>query len=302
MSVIDDERWRAVTTRDRRADGTFYYSVRTTGVYSRPSCVARPARRENVLFFDTAAEAESAGFRPCRRCRPTEPTLNERHTAAVVQACRLVTGRQGRVSLDDLAGAVGFSRFHFHRVFKSVTGLTPHSYMAACRAERVRSELVAAESVTDAIYDSGFNSNGHFYAASPEILGMTPSSFRAGGHGTHIRYHLGPCSTGRVLVALTDRGVCEVLLGADVDGLVWRLRSRFPNARLDAVDPISAERINRILASAEPPLGARELPGEVRGIVLRQRIREALREATPNLPRQHGLHGKKPIVARSRAN
>jgi AraC family transcriptional regulator of adaptative response/methylated-DNA-[protein]-cysteine methyltransferase len=285
MTWIDDQRWHAVSTRDRRADGTFYYSVLTTGLYSRPSCVARPARRENVLFFDTVEQAQAAGFRPCRRCRPAEPTLHERHVAVIARACRLANRTTEPLSLDELAGSAGFSRFHFHRMFKSVTGLTPHSYMAACRAERVRNELGAASSVADAIYEAGFNSNGHFYATSPEILGMTPSTFRAGGDGTEIQYHLGKCSAGTVLVAITDRGVCEVLLGEPADDLIAQLDAAFPNAWLAAVEPTSGERIDRALIHAEPPVSARELPGDVRCSVLRQRIRESLRDVSVPAPR-----------------
>src|SRR5213079_297045 len=159
----DDERWEAVRRRDHAADGSFYYAVRTTGVYCRPSCAARLARRENVSFYATCAEAERAGFRPCKRCRPSEATLAERQAAAVAKACRLIEEAEELPSLDALAQAAGLSRFHFHRVFKAATGVTPKAYADAHRGRRVREELAHRNTVTEAIYGAGFNSSGRFY-------------------------------------------------------------------------------------------------------------------------------------------
>src|ERR671934_2660817 len=182
-SSLDDGRWRAVQRRDRAADGTFVYCVRTTGVYCRPSCAARLPRRENVMFYATCADAERAGFRPCKRCRPNAPALAEAHATVVARACRLIEQAEEPPTLDALAQAAGMSRFHFHRVFKAVTGVTPRAYAAAHRTRRVRETLAHAGTVTEAIYDAGFNSNGRFYATSSEVLGMTPTNFRAGGAG-----------------------------------------------------------------------------------------------------------------------
>ena len=191
-SLLDDDAcWKAVKRRDRAADGTFFYSVRTTGVYCRPSCAARLPRRENVAFHKTCADAERAGFRPCKRCRPNEPTLAETHAAAVARACRLIEEAEEAPSLDALAQSAGMSRFHFHRVFKAVTGVTPKAYAAGHRGKRVREELAASNTVTEAIYGAGFNSNGRFYAAASDLLGMTPTQFRAGGSGHVIRFAVG---------------------------------------------------------------------------------------------------------------
>src|SRR5215475_3819610 len=140
-SSSEDPRWRAVERRDRAADGTFVYSVRTTGVYCRPSCAARLPRRENVAFHQTCADAARAGFRPCKRCRPNEPALAEAHAAVVARACRLIEDAEEAPSLDALAQSAGMSRFHFHRVFKAVTGVTPKAYAAGHRGKRVREEL-----------------------------------------------------------------------------------------------------------------------------------------------------------------
>ena len=207
----------------------------TTGVYCRPSCAARQARRENVSFHATPAEAERAGFRPCKRCRPDSHGLLETRAQAVARACRLIETAEEMPSLDALADAAGLSRFHFHRVFKTTTGLTPRAYAAAHRARRVRDELSRSERVTDAIYGAGFSSSGRFYATASEVLGMTPTDFRAGGDGAVIRFAVGECSLGSILVAATERGVCSILLGDEPDALARDLQRRFPNARVIGV-------------------------------------------------------------------
>src|SRR6266853_2180372 len=202
----DEDRWAAVVRRDRGAEGVFYYSVRTTGVYCRPSCAARLARRENVRFHSSCEEAEAAGFRPCKRCRPNEAGLSEQRAAIVAKACRLIETAEEMPNLEALAESAGMSRFHFHRVFKSVTGVTPKAYAAAQRARRVREALPRSSTVTEAIYGAGFNSSGPFYAKSSQVLGMTPTRFRSGGSGAAIRFAVGECSLGAILVAATEKG------------------------------------------------------------------------------------------------
>jgi AraC family transcriptional regulator, regulatory protein of adaptative response / methylated-DNA-[protein]-cysteine methyltransferase len=277
--TTDDERWQAVSRRDRRADGMFYYVVRTTGVYSRPSCVSRTARRRNVIFFSTIEEARDHGYRACRRCRPDEPESPERrHAAAVREACARIDNSTQAPTLEELATAAGFSRFHFHRIFKAVTGVTPHAYLAARRGHRARRELSTADTITDAIYRSGFNSSGRFYAEMPEILGMTPSSFRGGGLGTSIRYSIGESSLGPALVAAADRGVCAVLLGGPACALLRRLRTLFPRARLLGRDAGFRSVVSDALDSAGPPAVCRLLPPEVQHTALRLRVCQALRD------------------------
>ena len=175
-----DPRWASVIARSSEADGTFFYSVRTTGVYCRPSCAARVARPENVRFHPTRQDAEQAGFRPCRRCKPDQPSLIDQHAAMVTEACRLIEASQSVPTLEELANHAGVSGFHLHRVFKAITGVTPREYAAAHRGERVRKELGRSGSVTAAIYQSGYNSNGRFYGESQQVLGMTPTIYRAG--------------------------------------------------------------------------------------------------------------------------
>jgi AraC family transcriptional regulator of adaptative response/methylated-DNA-[protein]-cysteine methyltransferase len=277
----DDERWEALARRDRAADGAFFYSVQTTGVYCRPSCAARLPRRENVQFHASCADAERAGFRPCRRCRPNETSLAERQAAAVVKTCRLIEEAEEPPTLDELATAAGMSRFHFHRVFKAQTGLTPKAYADARRAERVRSELTQRATVTEAIYGAGFNSNGRFYDASADLLGMTPTAFRAGGHGAAIRFAVGQCSLGAILVAATDKGVCAIQFGDDPDALVRGLQDRFPKARLTGGDKAFEQLVAKVVGFVEAPSNGLDLPLDVRGTAFQQRVWRALRDIPP---------------------
>ncbi len=274
----DEERWAAVVRRDSSADGVFYYSVRTTGVYCRPSCASRPALRKNVRFHASGAEAEQAGFRACKRCRPNAPGLAEQHAAGVAKACRLIETADDMPNLDTLAEAAGMSRFHFHRVFKSITGVTPKAFAAARRAQRVRDALPKRGTVTEAIYDAGFNSNGRFYAKSAEVLGMTPGSFRAGGAGESIRFAVGECSLGSILVAATGKGICAIALGNDPDILLHDLQDRFPKAQLVGGDRDFEKLVARIVGFVEAPALGLDLPLDVRGTAFQHRVWQTLRE------------------------
>lgn len=274
----DDDRWTAIVGRDAGADDIFYYSVATTGVYCRPSCAARLALRQNVAFHVTCADAERAGFRPCKRCRPNEAPLAERHADAVARACQLIESAGDVPSLDTLAKAVAMSRYHFHRVFKAVTGMTPKAYAVAHRAQRVRDVLPASSSVTEAIYDAGFNSNGRFYATSAAALGMAPAKYRAGGAGAVIRFAVGECSLGAILVAATGKGVCAILLGDDPGVLVRDLEDRFPKAHLIGGDGDFEELVAKIVGFVEAPRLGLDLPLDVRGTAFQQRVWQALRE------------------------
>jgi AraC family transcriptional regulator, regulatory protein of adaptative response / methylated-DNA-[protein]-cysteine methyltransferase len=277
LPADDEVRWSAVERRDRTADGAFVYSVRTTGVYCRPSCAARRPRRENVAFHATCADAERAGFRPCKRCRPNAPALAEEHAAAVARACRLIEEAEETPGLAVLARAAGLSRFHFHRVFKAVTGVTPKAYADAHRARRVRAELVSGGTVTEAIYGAGFNSNGRFYAASSGLLGMTPTEFRKGGGGNVIRFAVGACSLGAILVAATDKGVCAIELGDDPDALVRDLQDRFPKARLIGGDAAFEQLVAKVVGLVEAPAQGLDLPLDIRGTAFQQRVWNAIR-------------------------
>ncbi|WP_293392381.1 bifunctional DNA-binding transcriptional regulator/O6-methylguanine-DNA methyltransferase Ada [Nevskia sp.] len=278
-ATVRDPRWTQVQVRDAAADGRFFYSVRTTGVYCRPSCAARPARPENVSFHLTAAAAEAAGFRPCKRCKPDQAPLAEQHAELIATLCRVIERAEVTPTLDALATQAAMSSFHLHRVFKAVTGLTPRAYAAAHRAKRVRSELNrAGSSVTDAIYDAGYNSNGRFYAEANGVLGMTPSDYRAGGTNTEIRFAIAQCTLGAILVAASARGVCAILMGDDPDALARDLQDRFPKAGLIGADTAFEATVAKVIGLVEAPRVGHDLPLDVRGTAFQQRVWQALRE------------------------
>ncbi|MFC3712673.1 bifunctional DNA-binding transcriptional regulator/O6-methylguanine-DNA methyltransferase Ada [Sphingoaurantiacus capsulatus] len=277
--IFADEaaRWAAVQRRDAAADGQFFYSVKTTGVYCRPSCAARPARRENVAFHADPAAAEAAGFRACKRCRPDGVAPAQARADAIAKACRLIEAAEELPDLDTLAAAAGMSRFHFHRSFKTVTGVTPKGYAAALRTERVQEALAAGSSVTAAIYDAGYNANSRFYADSASRLGMRPSAYRDGGRGMAIRFAVGDCSLGTVLVAATDKGVCSILLGDDPDTLVRDLQDRFGAAELVGGDADFEKTVAQVVGLIDAPGAGLSLPLDVRGTAFQQQVWEALR-------------------------
>jgi len=267
-----------VVARDPRADGIFYYSVRTTGVYCRPSCGSRRANPRNVRFHRTRSEAEHAGFRPCRRCRPDQPPIEKRRAAMVADACRAIEAAESTPDLASLARRAGLSLHHFHRTFKAVTGLTPRAYADAHRARRVRQGLRTRSTVTEAIYEAGFSSGGRFYAQSDRILGMTPSDYRAGGSRAEIRFAVGECSLGSILVARSAKGVCAILLGDDPAALVRELQDRFPRAVLRGGDAAFEETVARVVGFVDAPALGLDLPLDVRGTAFQQRVWRALRE------------------------
>jgi AraC family transcriptional regulator of adaptative response/methylated-DNA-[protein]-cysteine methyltransferase len=280
-TTADDLRWARVVARDRTADGQFWYSVATTGVYCRPSCASRTANPKNVTLHDTLAAARATGFRPCKRCNPDGASLEAQNAALVAKACRLIEQSDEPRSLADLAEAVELSAGYFHRVFKAATGLTPKDYMEAHRAERVRERLARGQSVTATIYDAGFNSSGRFYEKSTEMLGMTPSRYRAGGADEDIRFAVGQSSLGAILVASSDKGVAAILMGDDPEALVRNLQDRFPRARLIGGDADYEQLVARVVGFIEAPKIGLGLPLDVRGSAFQQRVWQALREIPP---------------------
>jgi AraC family transcriptional regulator of adaptative response/methylated-DNA-[protein]-cysteine methyltransferase len=270
-----------VLARDPKADGSFVYSVKTTGVYCRPSCAARRANPKNVRFHRTAADAERAGFRPCRRCRPDGPSLAQQQAGTIAGICRQIETAAVPPRLGVLAKRAGLSPYHFHRVFKAVTGITPRAYAAAHRAKRLRSELSKTRTITDAIYGAGFNSGGRFYETSNALLGMQPGTYRAGGAGTDIRFAVGECSLGSILVAQSAKGICSILLGDDPDALLRELQNRFPRATLIGGECGFEQTIARVVAAVETPARGLDLPLDVRGTAFQQRVWKALRDIPP---------------------
>ena len=273
----DEARWAAVQRREHDADGQFYYSVRSTGIYCRPSCPSRGALRANVAFHASCAAAEAAGFRACQRCQPALAPLAERQAQAVARACRIIDEAEQAPDLDSLAQAVGMSRFHFHRIFKAHTGITPKAYASARRTARLQQGLGVAPSITDALYDAGFGSSGRFYAASAGALGMTPGRYRAGGQGETIRFAVGACSLGAILVAATASGICAILIGDEPEPLLRDLQERFPQADLVGAEPGFEQTVAQVVGLVEAPRLGLDLPLDVRGTAFQRRVWEALR-------------------------
>jgi AraC family transcriptional regulator, regulatory protein of adaptative response / methylated-DNA-[protein]-cysteine methyltransferase len=281
LPLTDDARYAAIARRDAAMDGRFVYSVATTGVYCRPCCAARMPRRENVAFHATCAAAEAAGFRACKRCRPNEPPLAARHAAAMEAACRAldraVAEGEDLPPLAALAGASGLSSFHFHRLFRRIVGVTPKAYAGARRMARIQAGLAGPDSVTEAIYDAGYSSSSRFYERAPSMLGMTPTQYREGGRDAVIRFALGRCSLGDVLVAATDKGVCAIQLGDTPEALLAELERRFPRATLIGADAAFERLVAQVVGAVENPGTGLDLALDLRGTAFQLRVWEALR-------------------------
>lgn len=277
----DDLYWQAVLARDRSFDGTFCYSVASTGVYCRPSCPARRPKRANIAFHASPAAAEAAGFRPCRRCRPDAAALYAEHAAKVVAACRSIETAEEPPTLAALARAAGLSPYHFHRIFKAATGVTPKAYAAAHRRRRLPASLKRSPTVTDALFEAGYGSAARFYADAPKALGMTPSAFRAGGAGRALTFAVSRCTLGNVLVAASDTGIAAILLGDDAETLKRELEDRFPGATLIAGDRAFEAVVQKAVRLIEAPAAGLDLPLDVQGTAFQQRVWQALRDIPP---------------------
>ena len=274
----DNERWQAFETRDAAFDGIFVVAVRSTGIFCRPTCPARRPRRENVVFFDTTAQAEQAGFRACRRCRPTEPHPDTASAEWVGQAARLIEARVGeRMTLEELSYKVGVSPHHLQRTFKQIMGVSPRQYAEALRVRRVKSTLRQEETVTMAMYEAGYGSSSRLYATAGDRLGMTPRTYKKGGAGMSIAYTLADSPLGRVMVAATPRGVCFVSLGDDDATLEGELRHDYPAASIQRDDSALTDWVAAVLhylRGEEPRL---DLPLDIQGTAFQWRVWEALR-------------------------
>jgi AraC family transcriptional regulator of adaptative response/methylated-DNA-[protein]-cysteine methyltransferase len=272
-------RWLAVLDRDASSDGAFVYAVKTTGIYCRPSCPSRRPKFENVIFFEAREAAREAGFRTCQRCQPNEASRSLQHAALIAKACRDIEAAEKMPSVETLARASGLSLFHFHRVFKKVTGVTPKAYIIAHRARRVRDELGTRQSsVTEAIYGAGFNASSRFYETSNAILGMTPSAFKSGGGSADITFAVGESSLGSILVACTEKGICAIFLGDDADALLRDLQDRFPRAQLMGGDAAFEKVVAKVVGFVEAPALGLDLPLDVQGTAFQLRVWQALRD------------------------
>ena len=273
----NEARWQSVISRDKEADGKFFYAISTTGIYCYPSCPSRLALRANTHFFETSIEAEQAGFRPCKRCKSNQDTPSSRDALIIAQACRLIENADEIPNLETLAQSQNLSSYHFHRLFKSITSVTPRAYAIAHRAHKVRTELAHdTSSITDAIYHAGFNSNGRFYATSTEVLGMTATNFKNGGNSETIHYSIGTCSFGSILAARSEKGICAILIHDDDKPLLADLQKRFPKATLLEDKSDFKHWLAQVIHFVETPQNGLELPLDIRGTLFQQRVWQLL--------------------------
>jgi AraC family transcriptional regulator of adaptative response/methylated-DNA-[protein]-cysteine methyltransferase len=297
--ITRDPRWTSIVTRDKAADGSFWYSVATTGVFCRPSCPSRLANPKNVRLHESPGAAEAAGFRPCRRCNPDGISIDVANAAVVTKACRLIDEAAEPLSLTQLAEFVELSPHYFHRLFKKATGLTPKAYAAAARSARLRRGLATAATVTEAFHEAGFGSNGRFYEASAGVLGMSPTHYRSGGAQEVLSFAVGQCSLGAILVASSAKGVAAILLGDDPEALLRDLQDRFPKARLVGGDAAYERLVAEVVGRVEEPARGFELPLDVRGTAFQQRVWQALRAIPPGATETYSSIALKIGAARS---
>jgi AraC family transcriptional regulator of adaptative response/methylated-DNA-[protein]-cysteine methyltransferase len=277
-----DPRWADVCARDASADGRFVFAVASTGVYCRPSCPSRRAKPQNVRFFDTAKQAEAAGYRPCLRCNPSALSRAQANAELIAEACRLIEAAEAVPKLADLAARIGLSPAHFHRLFKATTGVTPRAWAAARRAERLQTALaLGAASVTHAIQDAGFGSSSRVYERTGELLGMTPTTYLRGGADVQIRFAVADSALGALLVAQSAKGIVAISLGDDPEALVQALQDRFPAAVLVGEDAAFQHMVAEVVGFVEAPQIGLNLPLDLRGTAFQQRVWQALQQIPP---------------------
>lgn len=279
METIDDLRWQTVQTR--RHDDGFVFAVRTTGIYCRPGCPARLPARRNVLAFAGPSEARTAGFRPCKRCAPDDPSRDTASVRLIERAAALLAADEP-LPLGEAAREVGLSRFHFQRLFRRIVGVTPGEYARAYREQRLRSRLREGDSVTDAVYAAGFGSTSRVYGDAS--LGMTPGSIRAGGQGERLTFAIASSPLGRILVARSDRGVCAIELGDDDEAVLAALRAHFPHADAQRDDAALKTTLETVVALAHDPSTPVDLALDVRGTAFQRKVWNALRNVRPGEP------------------
>lgn len=275
---LEERLWGAVRERAGEFDGLFYYGVRTTGVYCRPSCASRQPRRENVSFFALPEAARAAGFRACLRCRPDETTPRDAQAELVQSVCRLIGYElEERPDWSAIGEQLKLSRSHLERLFKKLIGITPRQYAEALRAERFRGAARAGRSVTDALYEAGYGSSSRLYEKSAEQLGMTPATYRKGGQGMKISYALAESALGLLLVAATDKGVCAVRLGDERSDLESELRAEFPRAEVQMDEARLGAEVRALLSYLAGQQPHPKLPLDVQGTAFQKRVWDELR-------------------------
>lgn len=287
--MLEEKYWQAVLTRDTRSDGTFVYAVRSTGIYCNPSCSARRPGREQVVFFPQPEAAEQAGYRACKRCRPQEASVYELQAEMVQHACRYIeTHLEGPLTLEALGKEVNVSPFHLQRVFKRIMGITPRQYAQAYRLGQLKQQLKEGETVTTALYNTGFGSSSRLYEQAPAQLGMTPATYRRGGKSTHIGYTIVDCPLGRLLIAATEKGICAICLGDSDADLETALFSEYPAAEIQRDGVELSQWVNALLNHLSGQQPQLDLPIDVQATAFQWRVWESLRAIPYGSTRSYG--------------
>jgi AraC family transcriptional regulator of adaptative response/methylated-DNA-[protein]-cysteine methyltransferase len=274
----NDQLWQAVMAKDSSYDGQFVFAVSSTGIYCRPSCPSRRAHRERVKFFDLPEAAEQAGFRACLRCQPQRAHVVDPQIELVQRVCRFLnTSDSETLKLAELASHAGISVFHLQRTFKRVMGISPRQYLAARRFGNFKTLVRKGDSVTTALYESGFNSSSRLYEHAAEELGMTPATYSRGGRGVNISYTIAGSPMGRLLVAITERGVCAVRMGDSDAELEKDLREEFPQAEIKRDDSVLREPVQKILNHLDNNESRLDLPLDIRATAFQRQVWEKLR-------------------------
>jgi AraC family transcriptional regulator, regulatory protein of adaptative response / methylated-DNA-[protein]-cysteine methyltransferase len=278
QTLSDEQLWQAVFSKDARFDGQFVFAVTSTGVYCRPSCPSRRAHRERVKFFDLPEAAEQAGFRACLRCHPQRARVFDPQIDLVQRACRFLNSSDSEtLKLAEVAAHVGVSVFHLQRTFKRVMGISPREYVAARRFGVFKERVRKGDSVTNALYESGFNSSRGLYERASEELGMTPATYSRGGRGVNINYTIVASSMGRLLIAMTERGLCAVRMGDSDTELERDLREEFPQAQIKRADSALRESVQKILNHLDKNELRIDLPLDIRATAFQRQVWDKLR-------------------------
>ncbi|MEP6757447.1 MAG: bifunctional DNA-binding transcriptional regulator/O6-methylguanine-DNA methyltransferase Ada [Chthonomonadales bacterium] len=300
MNCDSVAQWRAVLNRDRNADGQFYYAVRSTGIYCRPSCPSRRPRPESVSYFQSCVDAESAGFRACLRCKPHETA---RHIAAVTACCRYMESHFDEpITLETLAAEVEMSASHLQKVFKQAVGITPREYADACRTEAFRNALLQGRPVVEALIEAGFGSTSRAYEGANRRLGMSPGSVRKGGVQMEIHYATTSTKLGALLVASTEKGICSVTLGDNAHDLVADFRNEYPAAEIREDKSGLESTLWALVQHIEGNLPALDLPTDVRATAFQRRVWQELQRIPFGETRSYAEIAKaigKPSAARA---
>jgi AraC family transcriptional regulator of adaptative response/methylated-DNA-[protein]-cysteine methyltransferase len=279
--LTDVDRWKSVVNREKSADGSFYYAVKTTGIFCRPSCSAKLPKRENVEYFLSCQEALASGYRACKKCRPTGRTVSEEAEQKIIKACRIIENSNTIPKLFDLAKKVELSPYHFHRLFKKYVGVTPKQFASSYRSKRLNDRLKSSDSITEAFYEAGYSSSSGVYNKNQDQLSMKPKEYKAGGVGITIHYGVAECILGWIIVAATDRGICSIEFGDNPARLPQQLEERYPKATITKAGPGFTRLIEEVVNFIKAPGDNFILPLDIQGTAFQQQVWSVLRQIKP---------------------